>query len=457
MAVGGPNTGFKIIADRILTWGNQGTGNLGLGYMSDIIAVPWIAGTPTNNFAQMSISGDTTLAIGKDKNIYASGVNSSYQFGISSANTNSFIQVTTDGSWKFITSGRYSSLAVKTNGTLWATGTNSSGNLGLGDTTNRSSWTQVGSLSDWSVVYTDPVNNYASYALKTDGTLWGWGYNYFGGSSSSPVLIGGTDTWNSLSYNGWAVHAVRSDGTLWATGANSNYQIGNGSNIDVGSPLVQIGTDTNWARVYAASFSTAAIKNDGTLWVWGYNGNGNLGLGNTTDVSTPVQQGSGTNWYSACGGSADGGNMMFLKTDGTLWGSGNNSNGNLGLNYVTKISSPVQIGSLTTWKEIHTYYVTSGGIATYTEDLGDRYVSKDYLLDNYANLVPGLSSPGLYSWGYNGWGNLGDGSLNNRSSPVQVGSLTNWKQISSGPSHAASIKNDGTLWTVGGKIGRAHV
>ena len=305
MAVGGPNTGFKIIADRILTWGNQSTGNLGLGYMSDIIAVPWIAGTPTNNFAQMSISGDTTLAIGKDKNIYASGVNSSYQFGISSANTNSFIQVTTDGSWKFITSGRYSSLAVKTNGTLWATGTNSSGNLGLGDTTNRSSWTQVGSLSDWSVVYTDPVNNYASYALKTDGTLWGWGYNYFGGSSSSPVLIGGTDTWNSLSYNGWAVHAVRSDGTLWATGANSNYQIGNGSNIAVGSPLVQIGTATNWARVYAASFSTAAIKNDGTLWVWGYNGNGNLGLGNTTDVSTPVQQGSSTNWYSACGGFAD--------------------------------------------------------------------------------------------------------------------------------------------------------
>ena len=88
MAVGGPNTGFKIIADRILTWGNQSTGNLGLGYMSDIIAVPWIAGTPTNNFAQMSISGDTTLAIGKDKNIYASGVNSSYQFGISSGNTN---------------------------------------------------------------------------------------------------------------------------------------------------------------------------------------------------------------------------------------------------------------------------------------------------------------------------------------------------------------------------------
>ena len=84
-----------------------------------------------------------------------------------------------------------------------------------------------------------------------------------------------------------------------------------------------------------------------------------------------------------------------------------------------------------------------------SQDLGDRYVSKDYLLDVYPNLVPGRTSPGLWSWGRNSHGQLGLGDTTNRSSPVQVGSLTNWRLVAGGEYHTAAIKTDSTLWIWG--------
>jgi alpha-tubulin suppressor-like RCC1 family protein len=85
------------------------------------------------------------------------------------------------------------------------------------------------------------------------------------------------------------------------------------------------------------------------MWAWGSNNNGQLGLGNTTDRSSPVQVGALTNWLSVAGGD----NTLFgIKTDGTLWSSGHNNNGQLGDGTTTNRSSPIQVGALTTWSSV---------------------------------------------------------------------------------------------------------
>jgi len=83
------------------------------------------------------------------------------------------------------------------------------------------------------------------------------------------------------------------------------------------------------------------------------------------------------------------------------------------------------------------------------QDFGDRFTTKDYLIDIYPSLLPSYKSPGLWTWGFNDYGQLGNGNITLYSSPIQVGSLTNWKQVAGGLYHTASIKTDGTLWTWG--------
>jgi alpha-tubulin suppressor-like RCC1 family protein len=165
---------------------------------------------------------------------------------------------------------------------------------------------------------------------------------------------------------------------------------------------------TNWKQVACSSYSSAAIKTDGTLWTWGENNVGQLGLGNTTNRSSPVQVGNLSNWKELAN-QINAAGMAAIKTDGTLWAWGANGNGRLGLGDTTNRSSPVQVGALTNWKE-----VTAGGASTLA-----------------------IKTDGtLWSWGFNTNGELGLGNTTHRSSPVQVSALTNWKEIATGQNHA---------------------
>ena len=185
---------------------------------------------------------------------------------------------------------------------LWSFGRNYFGQLGLGNTTNVASPTQVGALTTWLNI----AAGYHSLSTKTDNTLWAWGRN--------------------------------GDGQLG---------LGNsGSGTNRSSP-VQVGALTTWSSVYAGSYSSLAIKTNGTLWSWGQNSYGRLGLGNTTDYSSPKQVGALTTWASISAGS--GYWTAAIKTDGTLWSWGSNSYGRLGLGDTNNRSSPVQVGSLTNW------------------------------------------------------------------------------------------------------------
>ncbi|NBS70056.1 hypothetical protein EBT31_14260 [bacterium] len=207
-----------------------------------------------------------------------------------------------------MTAGREHALAIKTDGTLWAWGSGDSGRLGLNDTADRSSPVQVGALTTWAQVAAGGGGS--TFAIKTDGTLWSWGYNYTG----------------NLGLNDSGPYTRRS------------------------SP-VQIGALTTWKQISAGDDHALAIKTDGTLWTWGNNGSGRLGLGDTANRSSPVQIGALTTWSQAGGALS---HSVSLKTDGTLWSWGSNTSGRLGLNDTINRSSPVQIGALTSWVRIPT-------------------------------------------------------------------------------------------------------
>ena len=172
----------------------------------------------------------------------------------------------------------------KTDGNMFSWGRNNNGQLGQSNTTNRSSPTQVGTLSNWSVVSCGQV---FAIAVKTDGTLWAWGQGELGqlGSNTStnvfsPIQIGALSNWSRVSCGLGHTIAVKTDGTLWGWGQNSFGQLGL-SDITLRSSPVQVGTMSDWKTISTDSYyHTSGVKSDGSLWTWGNNSYGQLGLGN---------------------------------------------------------------------------------------------------------------------------------------------------------------------------------
>ena len=384
-------------------------------------------------------------------------------------------------------------------------GLNDSGQLGDGTTTDRSSPVQVGTATDWASVAAGYEH---TVAVKTDGTLWAWGDNEPGSSVTarpSPSQPGpgrhrhrlglggcgrephggGQDRRHPVGLGRQRVRAtrrrhhhlpvqpgpgrhrhrlglggrrrahtvaVKTDGTLWAWGYNGAGQLGDGTTTDRSSP-VQVGTDTNWASVAAGDLHTVAVKTDGTLWAWGDNGYGQLGDGTTDQRTQPGpgrhrhQLGLGGRRRRSHGGGQDrrhpvglgrqqrraagrrlhhdhgrapsrsapeptgprwpraDGHTVAVKTDGTLWAWGANASGQLGDGTTTNHSSPVQVGTATDWASVaagsdHTVAVKTDGT--------------------------------LWAWGDNCSGQLGDGTTTNHSSPVQVGTATDWASVAAG-------------------------
>jgi len=206
----------------------------------------------------------------------------------------------------------------------------------------------------WATGYKSISQGYNSTAaIKKNGQLWAWGYSGYGNlaqndvvTRSSPIQIpGGGFSQVSLGAN--TIMALKTNGTLWSWAYNGWGQAGQNNRTTYSSPMQIPGT--NWAYCIAASFTSAAIKTDGTLWTWGDNRYGQLGLntgGSGSAYSSPTQV-PGTTWskivpITNASVSVDDG-FAAVKSDGTMWTWGANGMGQLGINNKTSYSSPVQV------------------------------------------------------------------------------------------------------------------
>lgn len=325
------------------------------------------------------------------------------------------VQVGSNVAWLSLSAGAYNVFALRTNGTLWGWGNGSSGQLDSNQSVSSSSPVQVGTSSDWAQV---SVGNRCFLGVKTNGTLWGCGegsYGQLGNNTnnqqySSPIQIGALTNWLSVA-NGYN-HAIgiKTNGTLWAWGRNLYGQIGNGQggngtdSVNVSSP-VQIGSETTWLRAAAGYGATLAIKTDGTLWAWGWNSDGQLGQGDIISRSSPVQVGSATNWaYPTVSWGSSGDTCTCVTTGNSLFIWGYNGYGQVGDGTTTNRSLVTQVGGLTNWAK---------------SDCRD------------ASVVAYKTNGTLWTWGFNSKGQLGLGNTTNYLSPMQVGSGTKWNAIGS--------------------------
>ena len=370
----------------------------------------------------------------------------------------------------------YYDFYANANGELFTWGENQKGQLGHNDRTYRSSPTQItGGGSGWSrLIRGAGMTNTHSGAIKSDGTLWMWGNNEEGALGqnehdvhrSSPVQVGSATNWSGGAVSVKATIMVNTDGELWAWGSNAGGFLGQSQpgNTQYSSP-VQI-PGTTWVDVLGGYESAGAVKTDGTLWIWGANGKGNLGQNNTTSYESPVQVGSDTTWRIDNNTGISGMTSRFIKTDGTLWSWGYNNGGGLGLNDTVQYSSPVQIPG-TDWASVGGS--SYNGIAIKTD--GTLWTwgtnSKGQLGTNQTNgllvsspvQVPGTTwaygyipnqkyvlaaktDGTLWSWGYGVWGQLGQNSRTHYSSPVQIagGWSTKFNGISGATGSSFGIK-----------------
>jgi alpha-tubulin suppressor-like RCC1 family protein len=329
------------------------------------------------------------------------------------------VQTVTGGiNWKQVSSGKWGTAAIKTDGTLWCWGFNQFGQLGDNTTAHKSSPIQTVTFgTNWKQVSCGSYHT-ATAAIKTDGTLWMWGSNSYGElgdntvvSKSSPVqtIARGTN-WKSVSVGYKHVSAIKTDGTLWSWGYNVQAQLGDNTTTNRSSPVQTVAGGTNWKQVSSGSYTMAAIKTDGTLWSWSNGTGDNAGITRSSPVQTVA---GGTNWKQvSCGFLL----TSAIKTDGTLWSWGGNSYGQLGDNTRTVRSSPVQTVTFgTNWKFVNCGMYRTAAIKT---------------------------DGTLWCWGFNQYGQLGDNTNAHKSSPVQTTAYgTNWKQVSCGYYSTAAVTN----------------
>jgi len=287
--------------------------------------------------------------------------------------------------------------------------------------------------------------------LKSDGTVWTWGANYYGklGVGIDPGTLVRTNVpaevhgpanisyLNSITaIMGGEMHnvALKSDGTLWAWGQNAYGQLGDGTTNDEYTP-VQVGLGcvpplTSVTKLGGRPYFTLAVKSDGTIWAWGMNRYGQMGNGSINPLSGPQVTTPVLVNDSSPGGAINNPRQVTcgyqfgaaLTTNGAVWTWGSGSHGELGNGTTGSSYTPAQVAGLTNITAI------SAG---------------------WFHILALRSDGTVWAWGNNGRGELGDGTALNRSAPVQVLNVSNIVSVSGGDSHSSALAADGKEWKWG--------
>ena len=317
------------------------------------------------------------------------------------------IQLGTASDWQKVVSGVANTFAIKNNGTLWGSGDNLYGGLGIGSTAiNSNVFLQIGTATNWSKI---AAAQFFTIALRTDGTIWGWGQNDFfqviGGTVANqliPVQIGTANDWVDVETTSVRTSfGLKSNGTVWGWGSNSGMLLGSSAVSSLSTPT-QLNTATDWSKLAAGAVHILALKTNGTLWAWGAGDYGQLGNNATNSSFNPIQIGTDTWSYIAAGTSTSYG----IKSNGTLWSWGRNNNGQLGHGTTTDLLVPTQIGTDTDWATIDT---------------------------NHFNFRVATKTDGtVWVWGFNTHGEFGNGTVNVSSNvPLQNTAICTTLEIES--------------------------
>jgi alpha-tubulin suppressor-like RCC1 family protein len=419
---GGQQHAVAIRTDGTLwAWGDNQYGQLGTGTSTTAIqATPRQIGTATN-WQQVVANADHTLALRTDGTLWAWGDNVHRALGLGyAAQQETPSQVSSASTWQSISTGDRHTLAVRADGTLWAWGDNTLGQLGDGTLYARTFPVQVGTAATWRSVAAGYDH---SLGLRADGSLWAWGSNNSGqlgipasvyAAQYQPTQVGTATTWREIAAGGAATLARQADNSVWTWGSNASGQTGSPAlAVALQSAFKQLLAPVKWQQVTASFLQTSALGPDGTLWVWGRQNN----VGGRQPV--PLQLGTAA-WQSVSSGFE---HTVGVRADGTLWAWGRNNYGQLGYGGAAQYKElPVQVGTASTWRAVATgYYHT---VAVHTDGT-------------------------LWAWGINTKGELGDGTQLSRNAPMQVGTGTTWRSVAAGHHYSLAIQADGTLWAWG--------
>jgi alpha-tubulin suppressor-like RCC1 family protein len=333
----------------------------------------------TRTVTRVAADGNASYFVLDDGSLYGAGQYAGYN-GIAATYPNLI-----STGVKEVFANRWRAFFIKTDGTLWAQGTNSSGEFGNGTLTN--------SLGQAIQLATDVVSVAPGYDhtlfLKADGTLWASGGNDSGqlgtGQTSSrptqiPIQV--TTGVRSIAARGYNYsHFVKTDGTLWGMGYNAVGNLGDGTQSNRASPIP---IATNVSDVSVANLALTFTQNS-NLYGTGLPGSGQFGSVNGPVVSPRLlASGVSKSYLSQT-------HLLFVKNDSTLWANGNNEWSQFGNGTLTSSTTPVQIAS---------------GIASVA--VGDKH--SFYL----------KTDGSLWAMGYNQYGELADGTTTERNTAIKL-------------------------------------
>jgi len=325
-----------------------------------------------------------------------------------------------------LAAGEFHSLAASTDGTVWSWGYNADGQLGTGDTVAVGNPTHIGSPTLANVTQLGAGRFHSLALASTSGVVLAWGDNIDGElgigshtSTSNPTFVMQGDS----EVAGGGYHTlVRENNTLWAFGYNGYGELGNGTTAGSTRPTAvsTAGGLAGAIQVAAGAYHSLARTGANTVWAWGANADGQVGDGSTTSRTTPVIINQLTGY--AIGVTAGAYHSLALRSDHTVAAWGYNGDGELGDGTTTSRSAPV----------------TVTGIANVSAIAGGETHSLALKADGT-----------LWAWGGNDYGQLGNGTTTGSNVPVQVIGLTNVVQAVAGGFHSLALKSDGTVWQWG--------